>query len=87
MLTFVRILRVVLGVVVALAFLCAARGIWIGVTDYQMQISEHWEYRCDYVQFVGGVFAIGGIVVCVASFFAFRKMTAWAHKLNVSSNV
>ena len=82
MLIFARILRVVFGTLVVLGFLAAAYGLWHAIDDYQMQIREHWKLRCADVQLISLIFAVIAVVVCTCSFFAFRKTTVWAHRLN-----
>ena len=82
MLIFARILRIFFGTLVVFGFAVAAYGVWHAVADYQMQIREHWELRCASVQDVSMIFAVIAVVVCAGSFFAFRKTTAWAHRLS-----
>lgn len=82
MLIFARILQIIFGTLVVLGFLTAAYGVWHAIADYQMQIREHWTFRCVDVQFISLLFAVIAVVVSASSFFAFRKTTAWTHRLN-----
>jgi hypothetical protein len=82
-----RTLRIVLSIFSALGFVIAAYFVWLAIADYQMQIREHWKFRCIDVQFMAMFFAFGGAFISAGSFFGFRKTTAWTHRLNGSAEV
>jgi hypothetical protein len=84
---FIRILRYLFAVTTALGFSAAAYFVWLAVADYQMQIREHWRFRCIDVQFMALLFAMGAAAICAGSFFAFRKITSKQHRLHGPSQI
>ena len=70
-----------------LGLLLTFYGVWGAIADYQMQIREHWDYRCTDVQLAKLIGACVGAFISLVSYFAFRRVTLWTHRLHGTPQV
>ena len=77
-----KIVRVVAGTVGAFALLLSVFLAWRGISDHLMQVRNHWDRYCADVWLPCAVLAIISIFVAFGSLVAYRKITAWEHRLH-----
>jgi hypothetical protein len=87
MFALARILRIASGVLAAGALLLAVWCAYVGLSDYAMQHREHWDRYCADVWLNSGLVCLVSIGIAITSLLAYRKSTAWEHRLHTTRAV
>jgi hypothetical protein len=79
-----RTIRVGAGTVGTFAILLSFFFAWRGISDYFVQVREHWTRYCADVWLPCALLSIISIFIALGGAVAYRKSTEWEHRLDGS---
>ena len=82
-----KVVRLIAATVGAFALLLSLFLAWRGIADHLMQVRNHWERYCADVWLPCAVLSIISIFVAFGSLVAYRRITAWEHRLPAAPEV
>ena len=78
----VRAGRILSCILAVLALLFGYFCLWGAISDYQMQLREHWQFKCYDIIEIRTLVAFLSVVITAISWFAYGKFIAWQHRLH-----